>query len=144
MTKVFIFSKTSCILSIMWFWIETCAILIMKSGRRQMVEWIKLPNQETIREKETSEYLGIMRADMEEKKNPPGERKLTPGLVRYSGPFFKSEYRTLIKEPGNKISVPNYISEMTLGVCVKKRRRKRTTQHSKLRQCIDTLIRTEK
>ena len=44
------------------FGIGKCAMLIMRSGKRQMMEGIELPNQEkmrTIGEKETYEYLGV-------------------------------------------------------------------------------------
>ena len=47
----------------MEFGIETCAMLIMRSGKRHMTEEIELTNQEkirTIREKETRKYLGIL------------------------------------------------------------------------------------
>ena len=45
---------------------EKCAMLIMKSGKRQMTKEIELQNQEKIRtlgEKETYKYLGILEAD---------------------------------------------------------------------------------
>ena len=50
----------------MKFAIETCAMLIMKSGKLHRMEGIKLPNQDKIRtlgEKETSKYLAILEAD---------------------------------------------------------------------------------
>ena len=50
----------------MEFGIEKCAMLIMRSGKRQMTEEIELSNQEKIRtlgEKETYKYLGILEAD---------------------------------------------------------------------------------
>ena len=50
----------------MEFVVEKCAMLIMRSGKRQMTEGIELPNQERIRtlgEKETYKYLGILEAD---------------------------------------------------------------------------------
>ena len=43
-----------------------CAMLIMKGGKRHMMEGIELPNQEkirTIRENETYKFLGILEAD---------------------------------------------------------------------------------
>ena len=45
---------------------EKCAILIMKSGKRQIMEEIELTNQEKIRtfgEKETYKYLVILKVD---------------------------------------------------------------------------------
>ena len=48
------------------FRIEKCAVLIMKSGKRQMTEEIELLNQERIRtlgEKENYEYLEILETD---------------------------------------------------------------------------------
>ena len=50
----------------MKFGLEKCAMLIMKSRKRQMTEEIELPNQEKIRmleEKETYKYLGMLEAD---------------------------------------------------------------------------------
>ena len=50
----------------MEFDIEKCAMLIMKSGKRQITEGIELPNQErtrTLVEKETYKYLGILDVD---------------------------------------------------------------------------------
>ena len=46
--------------------IEKCALLIMKSGKRQLTDWKELPNQDKIRtlvENETYKYLGILEAD---------------------------------------------------------------------------------
>ena len=46
--------------------IEKCAMLIMKSGKQQMAEGIKLSNQEiirTLREKEIYIHLGILEVD---------------------------------------------------------------------------------
>ena len=48
------------------FGIENCAILIMRSGKRQRMEGIELPNQEQIRtlgKNETYKYLEILEAD---------------------------------------------------------------------------------
>ena len=50
----------------MEFGIEKCAMLIMKSGKRETIEEIKLPNQENMRklkEKENYKNLGILKAD---------------------------------------------------------------------------------
>ena len=92
----------------MEFGIEKYAMLIKKSGKRQMTE--ELPNQEKIRtlgEKETYKYLGILEADTikineEERKKRKEKipRKQTTlqkshqntsavPLVRYSGSFLK-------------------------------------------------------
>ena len=41
-------------------------MLVMKSGKRHLIDGIKLPNQDkirTLREKETYKYLGILEAD---------------------------------------------------------------------------------
>ena len=49
----------------MEFCIEKYAILIMKSGKRETIEGIELPNQEgTFWEKENHKYLGILEADI--------------------------------------------------------------------------------
>ena len=63
--------------------IEKCAILIMKSGKRHMIEGIEQLNQGkigTLREKEIYKYLGILephtikQAEMKKiKKNTPGK-----------------------------------------------------------------------
>ena len=48
------------------FGIEKCAMLIMKSRKRQIMERKELPNQEgirTLREKENYKYLGILNSD---------------------------------------------------------------------------------
>ena len=96
---------------------EKCAMLIMRSGKQQIMEGIELPNQEnirTFREQETYKYLGILEPDtskqmeMKEKKikylRRPRKllktklysRNLIKGIntwavpfVRYSGPFLK-------------------------------------------------------
>ena len=50
----------------MEFGIEKCALLVMKSGKQHLTDWIELPNQDKIRtfaENETYEYLGIFEAD---------------------------------------------------------------------------------
>ena len=51
---------------VMEFEIEKCALLIRKSGKRQMTERIELPNQESIRilgEKKNYKYLEIGEGD---------------------------------------------------------------------------------
>ena len=48
-----------------WHW--KCAMLIRKSGKRQITDWNYLPNQDknkTLGEKETYKYLGILKADI--------------------------------------------------------------------------------
>ena len=50
----------------MEFGIEKCAMLVMKSGKRQITDGVELPNQDKIRtlgEKETYSYLSILEAD---------------------------------------------------------------------------------
>ena len=50
----------------MEFGIEKYAMVIMKSGKRQMTDGVELPNQEknrTLGEKETNKYLEILEAD---------------------------------------------------------------------------------
>ena len=83
----------------MEFSIENCAMLIMKSGKRQMMEGIELPNQEKIRtlgEKETYKYLGILKADTLKhvgmKKNKKGYLKRIRKLLET-----KLHSRNLIK-----------------------------------------------
>ena len=102
----------------MQFGIETCAMLMMKSGKRLMTNGIEQPNHEKIRtleENETYKYFGILEADtikqvkMKDKIQKEClkrtrkllETKLSRGnlvkgmntlavpLVRYSGPFLK-------------------------------------------------------
>ena len=51
----------------MKFGIEKCAMFVMKSGKRHLMDGMVLPNQEQIRklgEKETYKYLGILEADI--------------------------------------------------------------------------------
>ena len=46
--------------------IEKCAMVIMKSGKRQITEGIELPNQEKVRklrEKETYKYLWTLEVE---------------------------------------------------------------------------------
>ena len=50
----------------MAFGFENCAILVMKSGKRHLIDGTELPNQDKIRttgEKETYQYLGILESD---------------------------------------------------------------------------------
>ena len=50
----------------MEFGLEKCAMLVMKSGKRQLTDGMELPNQDKIRtlsENETNKYLGILEAD---------------------------------------------------------------------------------
>ena len=47
----------------MEFGIEKCAMLVMKSGKRQLTERMELPNKNKIKtfaENETYKYLGIL------------------------------------------------------------------------------------
>ena len=51
--------------------IEKCAMLIIKSGKRQITIETELPNQDRMRmlgKKETYKYLGILEADTKRKK----------------------------------------------------------------------------
>ena len=102
----------------MEFGIEKCAMLVMKSGKRQLTDRTELPNKDkikTLEENETYKYLGILEADtikqaeMKEKilkeylritrkllETKLNCRNLIKGintwvvpLVRYSGPFLK-------------------------------------------------------
>ena len=102
----------------MEFGIEKCAMLVMKSGKWNPTDGMKLPNQDKIRtlaENETNKYLGILEVDtikQVEMKNKIqkeylrrtrklletkfSSRNLIKGintcvvpLVRYSGPFLK-------------------------------------------------------
>ena len=50
----------------MEFGIEKCAMFVMKSGKRHLMDGMELPNQDKIRtlvENETYKYLGILKAD---------------------------------------------------------------------------------
>ena len=100
----------------MEFGIEKCAMLVMKSGKRQLTDGIELPNKDkikTLAENETYKYLRILEADtikqaeMKEKIQKEylrrtrklleaklNSRNLIKGintwavpLVRYFGPF---------------------------------------------------------
>ena len=102
----------------MEFGIEMCAMLVMKSGKRQLTDGMKLPNKDkikTLAENETYKYIGILEADtikqVETKEKIQKEylrrtrklletklnsRNLIKGittwavpLVRYSGLFLK-------------------------------------------------------
>ena len=102
----------------MEFGIEKYAMLVMKSGKRQLTDGIELPNQDQIKtpaEIETYKYLGILEADtikqveMKDKiqkeylrrtrkllETKLNSRNLIKGIdtwavprVRYSGPFLK-------------------------------------------------------
>ena len=62
----------------MEFGIEKCAMLVMKSGKRQLTDGMELPNKDkikTLAENETYQYLGTLEADtikqakMKEKKS---------------------------------------------------------------------------
>ena len=49
---------------------EKCAMLVMKSGKQHMTDWMELPNQDKIRtlgENESYKYLGILEADTSNK-----------------------------------------------------------------------------
>ena len=98
------------------FVIEKSAMLIMKSGKRHIIDGMELPNQEKIRmlgEKETYKCLGILEADKQVEMNEKIKKEYLRGtrkfletklysrnlikgintwavpLVRYSGPFLK-------------------------------------------------------
>ena len=102
----------------MEFGVEKCAMFVMKSGKRQLIDEMELPNKDkikTLAENETHKYLGILEADtikqaeMKEKIQKEylrrtrklleaklNSRNLIKGintwavpLVRYSGPFLK-------------------------------------------------------
>ena len=50
----------------MEFGIEKCAMLVMKSGKRQVTDGMDVPNKDklkTLAENETYKYLGILEAD---------------------------------------------------------------------------------
>ena len=50
----------------MEFGIEKCAMLVMKSGKQHLTDWMELPNQDKIRtlaENKTYKYMGILKAD---------------------------------------------------------------------------------
>ena len=102
----------------MEFGIEKCAMLVMKSGKRQLTDGMELPNKDkikTLAENETYKYLGILEADtikqaeMKEKiqkeylrrtrkllETKLSSKNLIKGIntwaaprVRYSGPFLR-------------------------------------------------------
>ena len=102
----------------MEFGIEKCALLVMKSGRRQLTDGMELLNKDKIKmlaENDTYKYLGILevgtikQAEMKDKiqkeylrrtrkllESKLNSRNLIKGintwavpLVRYSGPFLK-------------------------------------------------------
>ena len=101
----------------MEFGIEKRALLVMKSGKRHLTDWIELPNQYKIRtlaENETYKYLGLLEAntikqvEIKDKiqkeysrtrkllETKLSSRNLIQGkntwavpFVRYSRPFFK-------------------------------------------------------
>ena len=50
----------------MEFGVEKCAMLVMKSGKRNTTDGIELPNQDkirTLKENDAYKYLGILEAD---------------------------------------------------------------------------------
>ena len=50
----------------MEFGIGKCAMLVMKSSKQHLTDWMELPKEDKIRtlgEKETYKYLGILEAD---------------------------------------------------------------------------------
>ena len=73
----------------MEFGIEKCAMLVMKSGKRQLTDGMELPNKDKIKtraENETYKYLGILEADtIKQAKGNKKFKKNTPGeLENYS------------------------------------------------------------
>ena len=114
----------------MKFGIGKCALIVMKSGKRHLIDGIELSNQDKIRtlvENETYKYLGILEADtikqvkMKDKiqneylrrtrkllETKLSNRNLIKGintwaaaLVRYSGPFLKWTRDEIQMEPYN-------------------------------------------
>ena len=114
----------------MEFGIEKCAMLVMKSGKRQLTDGMELPNKDeikTLAENETYKYLGILetdtikQAEMKEKiqkeflrrTRKQLETKLNSRnlikrintrampLVRYSWPFLKWT-RDKLKQMGQR------------------------------------------
>ena len=102
----------------MEFGIEKCAMLVMKSGKRQLTDGMELPNKDkikTLAENETYKYLGILETDtikqaaikekiqkeylrrtrklLETQLNSwnliKGINTWAVSLVRYSGPFLE-------------------------------------------------------
>ena len=116
----------------MEFGIEKCAMLVMKSGKRQLIDGMELPNQDkikTLAENKAYKYLGILEAEtikqvqMKEKiqkeylrrnakllETKLNSRNFIKGintwavpLVRYSGPFLKwTRGELLTNRPKNK------------------------------------------
>ena len=61
----------------MEFGIEKCAMLVMKSGKRHLIDGMELPNQDKIRmlaENETYKYLGILEVDTIKQEEMKGKR----------------------------------------------------------------------
>ena len=80
----------------MEFGIETCAMLVMKYGKRHRSNRMELPNQDKYRrlgEKETNKYLGILEADtikQVEMKNTE-ENNISGELKSYSRKNYLAE-----------------------------------------------------
>ena len=73
--------------------IEKCARLIMRNRDRQMMEGIKLPNEDkirTLREKETYKYLWISEADSikQVKIKKKLKKNTSRGRENYSKPIY--------------------------------------------------------
>ena len=60
----------------MEFSIEKCETIVMKSGKRERVEEIELPNKDYIR-REENKHLGILRSEA-----PSGKRILRKKIVK--------------------------------------------------------------
>ena len=86
----------------MEFGIEKCAMLVMKSGKRNLTDGMELPNHDKIRthaENETYKYLGILEAD-------------TIKQVEMKDKIQKEYFRRTRKQLETKLSSWNIIKEI--------------------------------
>ena len=82
----------------MEFGMEKCAMLVMKSGKRQITDGIELPNQDkirTLKENETYKYLCIFDANSMKQVKMKG--KLQKEYLRWIRKLL--EKKTLQQEP---------------------------------------------
>ena len=90
----------------MEFGIEKCAMLVMKSGKRQLTDGMELPNQDKIRtlgKHETYKYLGILEGDtikqVKMKKNIQKKKDIQKEYLRRTRKLLETKLfsRNLIK-----------------------------------------------
>ena len=93
----------------MEFGIEKCAMLIMKSGKREITEGTEVSNQErirTLREKENYNYLGKLEADTI--KQAEMKEKIGKEYHKQTRKLLKSKFcnRNFIKGINNRVVFP--------------------------------------